>query len=137
MPSASESAFLVIDNDPDTRTILKVLLEKVLNCSQVAFFEDSAALDAQTAALPFNPDMILLDVVVWPVDGFVVLQQLRQNSAFQTVKFVAVTAKVMTADIKKMREAGFDGLISKPIIRQVFPELIHRILIGESVWYIA
>ncbi|MBK7894485.1 MAG: response regulator [Candidatus Promineifilaceae bacterium] len=137
MSSVSQTAFWVIDNDPDTRTILQILLQKVLNCNQVAFFADSADLEMQTAALTFNPDMILVDLVVWPVDGYAILQKLRQNSTFQTVKFVAVTAKVMPPDIKKMREAGFDGLISKPIIRQVFPELIHRILAGESVWYIA
>ncbi|MEZ4591175.1 MAG: response regulator [Chloroflexota bacterium] len=134
---ASETAFWVIDNDPDTRAILQVLLQKVLNCKQVAFFADSADLDKQTAVLTFNPDMILVDLVVWPVDGYAILQKLRQNSTFQAVKFVAVTAKVMPPDIKKMRQAGFDGLISKPIIRQVFPELVHRILAGESVWYIA
>ena len=137
MQPAADSAFLIIDNDPETRTILAMLLQKVMQSSQVAFFADSANLADQTAALSFVPDIILIDVVVRPYDGYTTLHTLRQNSLFQAAKCIAVTAVVMPPDIQKMRDSGFDGLISKPIIRQVFPQLVQRILANEPVWYVA
>lgn len=137
MQTTAERSFWVIDRDPDTRTILQVLLQRVLHSQQIAFFEDSTFLQKKLDELPFIPTIIFLDLMVRPFDGYTILPKLRQHSKFQATKFIAVTAKVMPSDIQKMQQAGFDGLISKPIIRQVFPELVQRILANESVWYIA
>jgi hypothetical protein len=43
----------------------------------------------------------------------------------------------MATDVQKMKAAGFSGLISKPIIHRIFPELLNKILAGDPVWYIS
>jgi hypothetical protein len=42
----------------------------------------------------------------------------------------------MSHDIEQLREAGFSGLIGKPILKEIFPELVEKLLAGESVWYV-
>lgn len=137
MQLLAQSNFWIIDNDADTRAILNMLLQKVIKSTNVALFEDSRFLEVLLDDSVFIPDIIFVDLMVRPLDGYTILQKLQQNRTFQAAKFIAVTAKVMPTDIRQMQQAGFHGLISKPIIRQVFPELVQRILANESVWYIA
>jgi two-component system cell cycle response regulator DivK len=42
----------------------------------------------------------------------------------------------MNEEVKVLREAGFDGVIAKPIDYDTFPNVLHRILNGEQVWHI-
>jgi hypothetical protein len=47
-----------------------------------------------------------------------------------------MTANVMVHDVDELRRTGFSGLIGKPIMKDNFPELLKRILEGQSVWFI-
>ena len=83
------------------------------------------------------PDVVFLDLMMEPLSGFDLLVILRQLPRYSQTIAVAVTARAMPHDIELMQSAGFDGLISKPIVRQVFGELLGRIVSGEKLWYIA
>jgi CheY-like chemotaxis protein len=61
---------------------------------------------------------------------------LRQDPAYQNAKIIAMTANVMVHDVEELRRTGFSGLIGKPIMKENFPELLKRILEGQSVWFI-
>jgi two-component system cell cycle response regulator DivK len=67
-------------------------------------------------------------------DGYEALQQIRSDDELRDTLVVVVTAQSSTAEMKKARQAGFDGFISKPLDADIFPEQIRRILQGESVW---
>ena len=43
----------------------------------------------------------------------------------------------LASEVKQLQDAGFDGLIGKPVMKRVFPELLQRILDGEPVWYVS
>ena len=49
---------------------------------------------------------------------------------------VALTASVMSEEVARLKRRGFDGAIAKPLNVEAFPDLIARIMEGESVWYI-
>jgi hypothetical protein len=42
----------------------------------------------------------------------------------------------MNEEVQRLREAGFDGAIGKPLDFENFAPLIERVLKGESVWHI-
>ena len=42
----------------------------------------------------------------------------------------------MPSDVALLQQAGFDGLIGKPLVHKIFPELLHKILAGGPIWYI-
>jgi CheY-like chemotaxis protein len=69
-----------------------------------------------------------------PYDGFEVLKQLRANAVFSASRIVALTASVMNEEVQMLRDAGFDGVIGKPVDRVAFPDLLERIVRGEKVW---
>lgn len=79
-------------------------------------------------------DLILLDIHLPEEDGYEVLIDLRKDERFDDTKIVAVTADISSTNLKRARNAGFDGFLAKPIDVDHFPDQIRRILQGESVW---
>lgn len=133
----STLGYLAVDDDLNTRQILTLLLTRVLGSSQVAVFEDSEEFAERVQNLPFIPAVVLLDIAIGPIDGYSMLKLLREKPEYAQTKVIALTARVMSDEIERMRTAGFDGLISKPIISPVFADLMTRIVKGEPVWYVA
>jgi len=71
-----------------------------------------------------------------PIDGFEMLHQIRSEPTLQTIKVVAVTASVMNEEVKRLKEAGFNSVLAKPINVDQFPNALDRILDGEQIWII-
>lgn len=84
-------------------------------------------------ALP-RLDLILMDIRLPYEDGFDALQKIRASPTLKNTRVVAVTAEASQEQMRKAREASFDGFIGKPINPDHFPDQIRRILAGEPVW---
>ena len=81
-----------------------------------------------------GPDLILLDIGLPGEDGFEVLAALRADPRLKNTRVVAITMHNSPAEMEQARQAGFDSFIGKPIDPKKFPDQIHDILAGESVW---
>jgi len=79
-------------------------------------------------------DLILMDIRLPYEDGYGALQKIRSSPNLKEALVVAVTAEASAEQMRKAREASFDGFIAKPLDADRFPEQIRRILTGESVW---
>jgi len=79
-------------------------------------------------------DLILMDIRLPYEDGYGALQKIRSSPNLKEALVVAVTAESSAEQMRKAREASFDGFIAKPLDADRFPEQIRRILTGESVW---
>ena len=79
-------------------------------------------------------DLILMDIRLPYEDGYGALQKIQESDNLRKVPIIAVTAEVSEAQMKKAREAGFDGFLGKPLSPDKFPEQIKKILSGEPVW---
>jgi two-component system cell cycle response regulator DivK len=79
-------------------------------------------------------DLILMDIFLPEEDGYQVHKRLRAHQRFKNTLIVAVTADVSEKNMKRAREAGFDGFIGKPIDPDRFPNQIRSILQGAEIW---
>ena len=79
-------------------------------------------------------DLILMDIFLPREDGYQALARLRRDSRFAGTLIVAVTADTTPDNLRRAREAGFDGFIGKPIDPARFPDQVRKILQGEPVW---
>jgi len=132
----SDPVFVYVDDDPSSRKIVELMLTRLLNFQFVTVYEDSADLPTRLATLSPAPNVFFLDIQMQPLDGFQVLAQLRADPRYAHTTIIAMTANVMAHDVEKLRQVGFDGLIGKPLVKDSFPDLVARILQGQSVWYI-
>lgn len=128
-----EPTILYVEDDTNSREILHLMmLESGLN--HVTIFEDSSDFDVRVKALNPAPDLFLLDIHIQPHDGFAMLKMLRAHEAFKTTPIVALTASVMNEEVQRLKQAGFSGVIPKPIDQDNFLELVRRFLRGEQSW---
>jgi two-component system cell cycle response regulator DivK len=67
-------------------------------------------------------------------DGYAALQKIRASANLKNSRVVAVTAEASPEQMRKAREAHFDGFIGKPLDPDHFPDQIRRILAGQAVW---
>ena len=79
-------------------------------------------------------DLILMDIRLPYEDGYGAQKKIRAADRFKSVPIVAVTAEASPDQMKKAKEAGFDGFLGKPLDADRFPEQIRRIMSGEQVW---
>ena len=61
-----------------------------------------------------HPDIVLLDVMMPVMDGFQVLEKLKDDPAAQSIAVIMVTAKGQETDVVKAKELGAIAYICKP-----------------------
>jgi PAS domain S-box-containing protein len=61
------------------------------------------------------PDVVLLDIHLPGMDGYQVLQQLRQDQRLKSIPVVALSADAMPHDVRRGLAAGFDRYVAKPV----------------------
>jgi CheY-like chemotaxis protein len=133
---SSQLSVVYVEDDPASRSVISILLTRIMGCQSVAIFEDSQDFSSKLTSLPVNPTLFLLDIHVGPIDGIGLLKMIRANPDHDGAKVIALTASVTTSEVNTLREIGFDGLIGKPVKMNTFPSLIDRIVAGEPVWMV-
>ena len=71
-----------------------------------------------------HPDLILMDISLPGIDGVEATRQLKDEASTADIPIVALTASVLQTDRARFDEAGFVGLIAKPIDVLAFPEQV-------------
>ena len=102
---------LVVDDNPINIELATHVLEH--EGFVVAGARDAAA--ASASVQRFAPDLILMDIQMPGMDGLELARSLKREPATWHVVIVAFTAYAMKGDEAKMRAAGCDGYIPKPI----------------------
>ncbi|GAB1421319.1 hypothetical protein MASR2M15_14760 [Anaerolineales bacterium] len=128
-------SYLYVEDDPLSRDVMELMMRNVIGAKRITILESSDHFVTRLNELDYQPDLILLDIHVKPLDGFQMLEILRKHETYHRSKIIALTASVMSDEIEQLRISGFDGAISKPLSVQSFPHLLEKIIHGESVWY--
>lgn len=127
---------LYVEDDPHSRTLMRMLLSGRMKLPNVTIFENSANFLAKVEALDPKPEVIFLDIHMHPDDGFAMLAMLQKLDWAQNTRVVALTASVMNEEVARLRESGFNGCLAKPIDLTTFPDTFQRIVEGEAIWRI-
>jgi CheY-like chemotaxis protein len=119
---------LIVDNDPDTTHLVKVLLERT---GRYLVLEENDAAKAHQSARNFRPDLILLDVVMPETDGGEVAARVEADPELQNTPIVFLTALVTRAEAKSGLHIQGHPFLAKPVS---IPELINTIEQHLPVW---
>jgi two-component system cell cycle response regulator DivK len=83
-------------------------------------------IEALDLARKHRPDLILMDIMLPEVSGLDVTKWLKEDAELKAIPVVAVTAYAMKGDEERIREAGCEAYLSKPIQVAQFIETIQR-----------
>jgi CheY-like chemotaxis protein len=125
---------LYVEDDVGSRKVMRLLVSALPETVETIIFDDSTNFLERVAALDPIPDVFLLDIHVSPYNGFGMLAMLRKHPDYAEKMVIALTASVMNEEINQLKEAGFDGILAKPLNFHTFPDTLTRILAGEHVW---
>jgi len=121
------SRVLIADDEPNIVISLEFLMKQ--EGHEVAIAVDGEdALDLLTA---FQPDLVLLDVMMPKLSGFEVLQRIRTESALPNPVVVMLTARGREAEEEKGKALGADRYITKPFATQELIEVVRELLEGQ------
>ena len=115
------SRILIVDDDPDIRRVLTLLLRESYAVSQAA---DGAAALRLLGDLP-DTDLVVLDVMMPGMDGFETCAKIR---AFSKVPILFLTAKSAEEDLLRAYAGGGDDFLSKPFSPGEFMAKVRSLL---------
>jgi two-component system cell cycle response regulator DivK len=118
------ASILIIEDNPVNMRLAQLILE-------TAGHEVLQAVNAQDGleiARSQSPAMILMDIQLPGMDGLTATRLLKQDIQTRHIKIIALTAFAMKGDEEKMRAAGCDDYIAKPIRYKEFLETIGALL---------
>lgn len=119
---------LIVDDNPVNMKLISFLLTKRgfdVHCADGA----EAALAELRA---FKPALILMDMQMPGMTGFELTQRLKSDPQTSGICIVAVTAYAMKGDEERVRAAGCDGYLVKPIDTHTLPQVVGSFVEGAE-----
>jgi len=117
---ADKSRILIADDNLPNSELLEAYLSD-LDC-EIAMAADG--LETLNQVKAFQPDLILLDVMMPKLSGFEVCRKLKDDPATRRIMILMVTALNELGDIERAVQAGTDDFLSKPVNKL---ELVKRV----------
>ena len=105
------ATILIVEDNPANMTLAVFLLES-------AGHTVLSATDAEAGlalARDRHPDLVLMDIQLPGMDGLEATLLLKSSDATRAIPVIALTALAMKGDEERIRAAGCDGYIAKPI----------------------
>lgn len=115
-----KSRILIADDNQPNVELLEAYLAEI-DCDIAIAFDGQEALDKVAS---FQPDLILLDIMMPKLNGFEVCKQLKETPETRQIMILMVTALNELGDIERAVNAGTNDFISKPVTKL---ELLKRV----------
>lgn len=102
---------MYIEDEPDIRAVAEIALRQVAGF-EVKICENGY--EGIEAIHSFNPQLVLLDVMMPNLDGPQILKKIHAMPEFQNTPMIFITAKAQTEEIDKLKKLGALDVITKP-----------------------
>ena len=102
---------LYVEDEPDIQTVALMALETIGEFTVKAC---SSGQEAVEAAPAFEPELVILDVMMPGMDGPATMEALRKLPVTADVPMIFMTAKVQSHEVERYRAMGAADVIAKP-----------------------
>ena len=118
----SKGRILVVEDNMDNYELVRFVLER----AGYDVFLAMNGRDGVAAARLQKPDLILMDLSMPEMDGWMAAEKLKADESTKTIPLYALSAHTLPSDRKLALDAGCDGYISKPIHMAGFLDVVER-----------
>jgi len=127
--SGNQFTILIAEDERINRLALKRILEKL----GYRIIEAENGIEVLKILETENPDCILMDIQMPEMDGIETTKQLRNKEKYGSksgIPIIALTAYTLPEDREKIKEAGLDDFISKPVNMDYLVKSITRFVVN-------
>ena len=117
-----KARILVVEDNIDNYELVRFILER----AGYDVFLAMNGRDGLGAARSQKPDLILMDLTMPEMDGWLAAEKLKADDATKSIPLIALSAHTLPSERKRALEAGCDGYVSKPIHMAGFLDVIER-----------
>jgi CheY-like chemotaxis protein len=118
----SKGRILVVEDNMDNYELVRFVLER----AGYDVFLAMNGRDGVAAARLQKPDLILMDLSMPEMDGWMAAEKLKADERTKHIPLYALSAHTLPSDRKRALDAGCDGYISKPIHMAGFLDVVER-----------
>lgn len=119
----AKKKILAVDDNPNNTIIVEELFGEYYDLRTAATGQE-----ALNIAQDFQPDIILLDIMLPDMDGYEVCQLLREHSSLSHTKIIMVSAKGEIEDRVRGYKVGANDYITKPFEEENIMESVEYFL---------
>lgn len=102
---------LVVEDDRDNLDLLTLWLRE-----KYRVFSYGCAHEALAALETAKPDLVVLDIGMGPIDGLECLKAIRAMPGYGSIPAIALTGYARDSEREAFRAAGFQAVLTKPIL---------------------
>jgi CheY-like chemotaxis protein len=113
---------LIVEDEKNIIFALEILLKDMNVEYEVAV----DGIQALNKAEVFKPDLVLLDIVIPKMNGFLVCEALKGNPQTKNIPVVFISAKSQKEDIERAYEVGGEDYLVKPFNSSQITEVIEK-----------
>jgi CheY-like chemotaxis protein len=113
---------LVVDDIADNRAVLVRQLAPL----GFALAEAATAAEGMSRAVAFNPEVLIVDLMLSDSSGLELIQHLRQHATLKTTVIIVSSASVFAEDRHNSLAAGADDFLPKPVKTEQLLEMLQR-----------
>ena len=121
---SATNKILIVDDTLENRELLDAYLAEIDCVTEFAVDGE----EALAKVADFQPDLILLDVMMPKLSGFEVCQKLKSDPGTRNIMILMVTALNELGDIERAIEAGTNDFLSKPVNRVGLVKRVENML---------
>ncbi len=123
MKGSDKPTVLVVDDNADTRVIVRWMLERW----GYRVVEAADGREAYEMAVEHRPDLVVMDLSMPVADGYEAIRSIRAREEFSSLPVIAVTAFDRAVARESAEAAGFDYYLSKPIDFKRLEVLVEKL----------
>ncbi|MGH2747219.1 MAG: response regulator [Actinomycetota bacterium] len=113
---------LIVDDEPDIRLLIRINLV----AAGYEVLEAGNGREAIDFLEGQEPDLVLLDLRLPELDGWEVLEHLKERGVAERVPVIAISAHASPTTKERAREVGFKSYVSKPFTPEELLEVVAQ-----------
>jgi len=121
----SKGRILIVEDNMDNYELVRFILER----AGYDVFLAVNGRDGVAAARLQKPDLILMDLSMPEMDGWVATEKLKADDLTKSIPLYALSAHTLPSERKRAMQAGCDGYVSKPILMMKFLDVIDGVFV--------
>ena len=130
MTMYTDAKILIVEDEEDINRLIELMLISAGYHNIQKAFDGKEALEK---FYKFEPDLVLLDVMLPELDGFEVCKEIKSNPKYKSTPIIMLTAKKMEEDVLKGFESGAVDYVTKPFSNKILLARIKAHLTAKEI----